>query len=202
MASSNVSKSILLLLLVILISAAGLVWFDYLNVIDIKTVLAPIYNKLGIGGRSQELSGKNDFVNLDAERLAVRLESIELEKMEMEKEADEILRKSGELEQIANELQERQKALDDKENALSALEGEANSRDKSITQQAIYLNNMNPQQSIAILSQMEDELVISVLRKVDQIAAESGGASMVSVWLSGMEPSRAAEISRKMTLTP
>ena len=53
-AKKHTGTSIILLLLIIMVSAAGLVWFDYLNVIDIKTTLAPLYKLFGKEGRSQE----------------------------------------------------------------------------------------------------------------------------------------------------
>lgn len=179
-----------------------MLWFDYLNVIDVKTVLAPLYNKLGIGGRSQNAIPKNEFVNIDAERLAVRLEALELQKLEMEKAAQEITNQKGEVEQMAEALEERQRALDDKEVAINALGNEADARERNITANAINLNNMPPANAVAILEKMDDELAISVLKKVDQIAVENGTSSIVPFWMSLMTPDRVAELQRKMAMQP
>ena len=49
---------------------------------------------------------------------------------------------------------------------------------------------------------MDDQTVIDVLRKVEEIAKRSGSSSMGSYWLSLMPPDRAAEIQRKMLSKP
>jgi flagellar protein FlbB len=49
---------------------------------------------------------------------------------------------------------------------------------------------------------MDDQTVIDVLRKVEEIAAAEGSSSMGSYWLSLMPSDRAAEIQRKMLSKP
>ncbi|GMO38797.1 MAG: hypothetical protein Ta2F_15160 [Termitinemataceae bacterium] len=202
MASSNVGRSVFLLLLIIIVVAGGLVWFDYLNVIDIKTFLAPVYNKLGLSGRSQPSISKGEFINLDAERLAVRLEALDLRQMEMDKISLEIEAKKNEIEQMAAELETRQQALEQLEGTMDALANEAESIDRNLETNARYLNSMPPANAVAILERMDDLDVIKILRKVDQIAEKEGGASLSSVWLMTMNPEKVAEIQRKMASAP
>ncbi|GMO31261.1 MAG: hypothetical protein Ta2B_12330 [Termitinemataceae bacterium] len=202
MASSNVGRSIVLLLLIIMISAGGLVWFDYLGVIDVKTLLAPIYNKIGLGGRSQPKAEQGEMLNLDAERLAVRMEALALQQMEMDKAAAEIEGRKDEIEQMARDLEDRQKGLEDQENALNSLAGEAAVRDRNIEQNARNLNGMPPASAVAMLEAMDDQSAISIMRKVDAIAQAEGTNSIVSFWLSLMKPERAATLLSKMSETP
>ena len=61
---------------------------------------------------------------------------------------------------------------------------------------------MAPQNSVSILLAMDDQVVIDVLRKVEEIAKRTGTASMGSYWLSLMPAERAAEIQRKMLSKP
>jgi len=49
---------------------------------------------------------------------------------------------------------------------------------------------------------MDDQDIIDVFRKTDELAEAAGNASIVPFWLSLMEPQRAAEISRKMLGRP
>ena len=61
---------------------------------------------------------------------------------------------------------------------------------------------MPPKNAVAILVAMDDQDVIDVLRKADEVAAASGQASTVAYWLSLMPGERAAEIQRKMANKP
>ena len=61
---------------------------------------------------------------------------------------------------------------------------------------------MKPDAAVAILVAMDDQTVIDVLRKVEELAAANGSSSMGSYWLSLMPSDRAAEIQRKMISKP
>ncbi|MDR1858070.1 MAG: flagellar protein FlbB [Treponema sp.] len=202
-----IGRAIVLLLLVVVLAAGGIVWFDYLNVIDAKTVLAPLYRFIGREGRSQPGVTPEEFLNLDAERLAVRLEALDLQKMEMDTRQRDIEVRYGEIEQMAQELEERQKALDDRENSLRAQATDAEDKDRNIEEIARILNGMPPERAVGIMSAMDDQGVIDVLRKTEEIARAEGTTSIVSYWLSLMAATpegaaRAAELQRKMAGRP
>ncbi|GHV83752.1 flagellar protein FlbB [Spirochaetia bacterium] len=202
MAKSSLSRSILLLLLILIVAAGGLVWFDYLNVIDVKTVLAPIYNKIGISGRSQPRSESGEPLNLDAERLAVRLEALDLREKEMDKTGADIEQKRGEVAQMAAELEDRQKTLDEREKTINAVTELQNARERNVEQNSRYLSGMPPQNAVAIIAAMDDQEAIDVMRKTEEIARAEGAASIVSFWFSLLPPERAAELQRKMSARP
>jgi len=197
-----VGRIIVLLLLIAVLVAGGVVWFDYLTIIDAKTVLAPLYKFIGREGRSQPKTAPDDIINLDAERLYVRLEALELKDMEMDNRQQEMDRLHGEIEQMAQELEERQKALEDLENSLRALTLDAENKDRNIEGIARNLTGMPPERAVGILSEMEDQGVIDVLRKTEEIARVEGTSSIVPYWLSLMEPARAADLQRKMAGRP
>jgi flagellar protein FlbB len=190
------------LILILVMAAAGMVWFDYLNVIDMKTVLAPLYRLIGREGRSQAEVPLEESISLDAERLAVRLEALELRTQEMEKQEQGMRTRQAELEQMAQELEERQKALDERENSFNALVEQAEIKEKNIEQQARWLNGMPPAQAVGIISAMDDQDVIDILRTTEDIALREGTTSIVSYWLSLLPPDRAAELQRKMAVRP
>ncbi|MDR2482117.1 MAG: flagellar protein FlbB, partial [Treponema sp.] len=198
-----VGRIIVLLLLIIVMAFGGIVWFDYLNVIDAKTVLAPLYRLIGLEGRSQpKVPEGEEYLSLDAERLAVRLEALELRTLEMDKQEQEMQNRRGEIEQMAQELEERQTALDEREKSFNALSEQAEIRSRNVEQNARYLNGMPPENAVGIIAAMDDQDAIDVLRKTEEIAQAEGSASIVSYWLSLLPPERAAELQRKMAGRP
>jgi flagellar protein FlbB len=197
-----IGRVIVLLLLVAVLAAGGIIWFDYLHVIDAKTVLAPLYRFIGRDGRNQQRTTQEEYLNLDAERLAVRLEALELQSMEMDTQRRNLDFRYGEIEQMAQELEERQKALDERENSLRAQALDAENRGRNIEENARILNGMPPERAVGIMSAMDDQDVIDVLRMTEEIARADGTSSIVPYWLSLMEPTRAAELQRKMAGRP
>jgi len=202
-----VGRVIVLLLLVAVLSAGGIVWFDYLTIIDAKTVLSPLYKFVGRDGRSQPKTVPDENINLDAERLAVRLEALELRDMEINTRHRDIDLRYDEIAQMAQELEERQKALDERENSLRAQAADADNKDRNIEAIARMLTGMPPERAVGIMAPMDDQLVIDVLRKTEDIARAEGTSSIVSYWLSLMAGTpegavRAAELQRKMAGRP
>ena len=214
MASGHIAgRIVVLVFLILIIIGGGLIWFDYLNVIDAKNVIGPVVDFLRplpvIGrfmpsgrGRTQPLFPEDDFLNLDAERFAIRMEALELRNMEIDKQELDMQSRMGQIEQMAQELEERQKALDEREKSLNAVLSDAEIKDKTVERNAINLTNMPPERAVGILAAMDDQDVIDVFRKTDELAEASGSASIVPYWLSLMDPKRAAELSRKMVSRP
>jgi flagellar protein FlbB len=212
-AGANIGgRVVVLIFLILIIAAGGLLWFDYLNVIDAKDVTGPIFDFLRplpfIGrlmpsgvGRTQPLFPDEDL-NLDAERFAVRMEALELRNMEIDKQEQDMQSRMGQIEQMAQELEERQKALDEREKSLNATLSDAEIKDRTVERNAINLTSMPPQRAVGILAAMDDQDIIDVLRKTDELAQASGSQSIVPYWLSLMDSQRAAEISRKMVSRP
>jgi flagellar protein FlbB len=195
-------RVIVLLLLVAVLAAGGILWFDYLNIIDAKAVLSPLSRYIGLQGRSQPKTAPDADLNLDAERLAVRLEALDLLKMQVNTREKDLDIRDGEIEQKAQELEERQKTLDERENSLRATVEDAENKDRNIEQNARNLNGMPPERAVGIMSAMDDQDVIDVLRKSEELAQAAGSTSLVPYWLSLMDPKRAAELQRKMVGRP
>ena len=200
-----IGRIIVLLLLIIVLAGGGLVWFDYLNVVDAKTLLAPIYSRIpfiGREGRTQPRETPEEHLNLDAERLAVRLEALELRNMELDTRQQDVNIRFNEIEQMAQELEERQKALEEQENSLRAQAEDAENKDRNVERNARNLNGMPPERAVAIMAAMDDQDVIDILWKTEEIAQAEGTMSIVAYWLSLMDPGRAAELQRKMAGRP
>jgi len=211
--SGVLGRVIVLLFLILILAGGGVVWFDYLNVIDAKHVIGPVVNLLRnvpfIGrimpageGRTQPLLGDDGHLNLDAERFAVRMEALAQRNLELERVELELHNRRGQIEQMAQEIEQRQRSLDERENSFNALLSDAELKDRTVERNAINLTNMPPQRAVGILAAMDDQDVIDVFRKTDELAEAAGNASIVPFWMSLMDPQRAAEISRKMVSRP
>ena len=160
---------------------------------------------MGIEGRTAPPApASGEFLNLDSERLAVLLEAVDLRHAELDKKEGDLKLLEAEIEQKAAEQEDRQKSLDDRENSLKASQDAQDVKDRNIEQFAIYLTNMPPDNAVRIIVAMDDQEVIDLLRKVEEMAKAQGTGSLVSVWLMNaqMPPERAAEISSKMAERP
>jgi flagellar protein FlbB len=193
------------LILILILIGGGILWFDYLNLIDAKTALAPLYRFIGKEGRTGGDLGPDDFINLDAERLAIRLEAEALRELDMDRREDEITVKIAELEQMAQELEERQKALDETEKSINDWLQSTENKDRNVEGVSQQLTNMQPERAVAIISAMNDQNAIDVLRKTEEIAQRDGTGSLVPYWLQLMAATpegaaRAAELQRKMVV--
>jgi flagellar protein FlbB len=199
-------RIVVLLFLIIALAGGGILWFDYLNVIDAKTVLAPIYRYLPFvsgEGRTQPPETSDDaFLSLDDERFAVRLEALDLRNAELEKQEQDIRNRRSEIEQMAQELEDRQKALEEQEKSFNATLSEADIKSRNVEQNARYLTGMPPERAVGIIAAMNDQDVIDVFRKTEEIAQAEGTTSIVSYWMSLLDPARAAELQRKMAARP
>ena len=208
-----IGRIVVLLFLILTITGGGILWFDFLNVVDARNVTGPIVNALRgvplIGrfmppgeARTQPLLRDDEFINLDDERFAVRMEALELQFMELNRQEQEIQNRMNQIHQIAQQQEDRERALDERENSINALQADAEIRARAVERNATNMINMPPAAAVAILADMDDQDIIDVFLKTDELAEAGGTMSIVPFWLSLMEPQRAADISRKMVARP
>jgi len=195
-------RVIVLILLIIVLAIGGLIWFDYLAIIDAKAMLSPLYSFLGLKPRTQQTLSDAQTLSIDAERLAVRLEELNLRSLELDKREAELQKKEAEIEQKAQELTERQKAQDEREKTFNLTVQQFENRRVNIEQNARYLVGMPPEKAVKILAAMDDQDIIDVFRMTEEIAQKEGKASLVAYWLSLLPPERSAELQRKMAGKP
>jgi len=195
-------RIILLLLLIVALVVGGIVWFDYIGLIDAKAVLGPLYRTLGVPARTGASIGAAAPALLEEERMAKRLESLQDRADELDQREAEITKQDAQVQQKVQELDDRSKALDDRENSFNAKVKEYENRKVNVDQNAQYLTGMPPAKAVGILVAMDDQTVIDIFRAVEEQARAAGQASLVALWLSMMPPDRSAAIQRKMTLKP
>mgnify|MGYP004503330509 FL=1 len=199
-----IGKSIVLIMLIIIMTLGGLLWFDFLGVVHMKSVFSPLYRILGKEPQTSVTATSTNPVvaDLDQDRINKQREAIDLRVEELDKRESEIAQKEKLNEQIASELSNREKSQEEREKTFNQTLKQYDDKNVNIEQIAANLNGMRPEAAVNILVAMDDQTVIDVLRKVEEIAARNGTSSMGSYWLSLMPAERAAEIQRKMLSKP
>ena len=202
--SRGVGKSIALLFLILAIILGGLLWFDYLGIIKAKSIFAPVYKLFGLQPQTSvsATSSKPLQANLEDDRLAKRLEALEIRSQELDKRESDIARSENANEAIARELEDRQKSQEEREKTFNNEVKKYDDRSTNIEQISTYLQNMPPKTAVEQLLGMDDQDIIDIFRKTDAQALDSNTASMTSVWLMNMPSERAAVIQRKMASKP
>ncbi len=194
-------KIILLLLLIILILMGGLLWFDYLGLINVKEKFAPVLSMVGISP-PEKIENAGDLLLLEKERIKKQTEALDLRAEALNKREKAIKKKENEINEKVESLNEQGKALQEKEKSFNERAKEYENRDKNLRQASKYFVGMPPKDAVARLLKMNDQDIIDILRVTEKMAQEAGTDSIVSYWLSLMPAERAADINRKMIEKP
>ncbi len=203
-AKGTIGKTVVLLVLIVILIFLALFWFDYLGVIQAKKFFSPVYRLFGLQPQTSVTATSETVVeaDLDADRLAKRLESLDLRKQELDKRESDIHTKEAEFEQIAQELEERKASQEEREKTFEAIQKQYEDKDKAFADIANNLYSMPPKNAVEILLKMDDQDVINVIRKEKELSGELRRVSMAATWLQFMPPERAAVIERKTTTKP
>lgn len=202
--SNNLGKSIVLLILIAVLVLGGLLWFDFLGLIQAKHIFAPVYKLFGQQTQTSvsSSSSKPLKADLDEDRLAKRLEALEIRSQELDKRESDIKKIEEANQSIARELEEREKSQGEREKTFNNELKRFDDRNVNIEQISTYLTSMPPETAVQQLLGMDDQDVIDIFRKTDSIASSAGKTSMTSVWLMYMPAERASVIQRKMAGKP
>jgi flagellar protein FlbB len=194
-------KIAVLVLLVLVLTALGLWWFDYLGLIDVRDVLSPVYRLVGLPTRTVIPDTDDPFL-LDRQRISSERAALELRREELDRYAETLTAREIEIERRAGELEQKEKSLNDRENSLNERVRAYDNRNANLEQIAVYLTGMPPQNAVNIIEEMPDQDVIDVFRVVERIAAQNNQQSIVAFWISLLEPERAATLKLKMLERP
>lgn len=201
-ARGTVGRVVVLLILIVLLAAGGLLWFDYLGIVQSRAFFSPVYRLFGMQPRVGISTLPSEDGDLDADRIAKRLESIDLRSQELDQKESELDRKESEITQKAQELDDRLASVEERERSFNEMIRQTNDRAANIRQIAVYMNSMPPRKAVDELLAMDDQDIIDIFRAVESIAVSEGKNSSVAYWFSLMPPERAAEIQRKMSNKP
>ena len=187
----------ILFLLIVVLALGGIIWFDYLGVVDAKSMISPVYQLLGLGRRSAVASADDPNL-LDRERLAKQQDALVLSRQDLDSREAALAAKEKQLNQLGQDLNDRQAALEAQQKALNNARKAIEDRRVNLDQNAIYLTSMAPSNAVAILAKQDDQYVIDTFRTVEAQAKKAGTDSLVPIWLSLMPADRAATLQRKM----
>lgn len=188
-------RIVILLLLVGVLVLGGLIWFDYLGILDARRTLAPVFSLFG--ARKPEVEAEDPLL-LEKERLAKQMEALAVRSEELATLEQQLKAREAELGQKIEQVQEREKAVEDREKLFNERAKAIENRRDNIKRNAVYLVGMPPDKAVKILLEMEDQDVIEILRITEEQAQEAGEVSLVAYWLSLMPADRAATLQRKM----
>lgn len=194
---------VILLLLVLALSFGGLLWFDYLGLIQVKPFFAPVLSLVGLEV-PEEVPAQEalDSLMLEKERLAKQLESLDIRSEDLDLREQELVKREDDIAQKLEVLEERKTALEEEEKNFNLRRKQYENKRANLRQTSQYYVGMPPQQAVDRMLEMDDQDVIDILRTAEEMAREAGEDSIVSYWLSLMPSDRAAILSRKMIQKP
>ena len=191
-----------LLLLVLVLLVGGVLWFDYLNLIDAREyldpVVTPVLELIGMKKRAPMVDMEDPLL-LETKRLSAQKEALSIEAEDLEKRDAEVTEKGLELDQKAEELAEKEKALEEREKSFNERIKIYENRIVNLEKKVAYFLGMPPEKAVAMMLEYESDMdIIDIFRTADEIANRQGESSLVPYWLSLMPPERGAELTRKM----
>lgn len=195
-------RIVVMLIMILALALGGIFWFDYLGVVDAKSIFAPALRLAGFKTRTGQALPADSPTLLDDERFSKQIAAVEAMRQELDQREKAAAERQAAVEAMAQEISDRSKALDERENSFKQLTERYENRRANVEQNARYLTGMPPADAVKILAASDDQTVIDVLRAVEELAARSGEASVVSYWLSLLPPDRSAAIQRKMNVKP
>ena len=194
-------RIVALLLLVAVLLVGGVLWFDFLGIVDARSTLAPIRRLLGLA-EQPTVEQLADPLLLERERLQSETEALDLIREDLERRELAVAQREAEIEQITAELEAARTSLENQEKSLNDRLTAFDDRRVNLEQNSRYLVGMPPSNAVEIMLQMEDPDIIELLQVTEDIAQREGSASLVSFWLSQMPAERAAELQRKFVRRP
>ena len=195
------ARVFILFLLVIVLVLGGLIWFDYLGILNVKETLSPVFGLLGFN-KQTALKAIDDPLLLERERIKKKEDALALKSEQLKKLENDLKKREDELNQKMEKVAEEQKAIAEKEKSFNERVKAFENRRVNLVQNSKYLVGMPPDKAVAILLKMDDQDIIDTFRITEEEAVKAGELSLVSYWLSLMPPERAAELERKMARKP
>lgn len=202
MRSANTGyRMIILILLIAILGLGGMLWFDYLGLMNVRERLYPVFSFFGLGTPA-EVEDSGSALLLDEARLDKLYEELDRREESLTEYEEGLSDKEEELLQMAEALEEREQALEDREKSFNEIVKQYENKSANLRQAAEYFSGMPPESAVERLVEMDDQDVIDILRMTERLAQEAGEVSVVSYWLSLMPADRAAVLNRKMLIKP
>ncbi|MDA3956579.1 MAG: hypothetical protein PF479_07615, partial [Oceanispirochaeta sp.] len=115
--SAGVAKILFLIILIVVLILGGLLWVDFLGLIDARETLAPVLKMVRIDV-PEAVEQPDDLYLLDKERLGKQQEALDIFEASLVAREEGILLREAELEELTSQLEEKQKSIEEKEKSL------------------------------------------------------------------------------------
>ena len=193
---SNRSKILYLVLLILFIIGFGLFWMDYIGLLDMSSY----FNKFR-GEPQLVTEAKDDEPSL------VEREEFEKEKQKLTERIEDldkrealIAEKEKESDSQKEKIEETRKGLELDKKKFSQEKARYSGYKQNVKVLANKMVNMPPENSVDIMLNWEDPLIIDVLRQIDTDAQDAGRASITPYLIQIMSQKKAERASRIMYL--
>lgn len=188
-----------IILINIFLVFSGLLWVDYLGLINIREDIYPKMAKIpGLSSIVPKRTEDPYLLTREERRKEEIARQIEWQKIkEYEKELKD---KETKLKAREKSLEEYEKRIRAKEAEIDRKYQEKETYQEKIGLQAKYFVSMRPDEAVKRLEKLDDLLVIDILKEIERKAIEEGKQSIVPYYLSLMDPAKASIIQRKMTV--
>lgn len=190
------AKAIYLIILIIFVITVGIFWLDYIGLININrmyrsVVKTEVPSVLDAADDEPSLIEREEFEK-QKEKLLERIE-------ELDRREANILQTENELGKEKEKLQEMRKGLELEKEKIEKDKNMYSGYKRNVTDLAKKIVSMRPEESIQIILNWEDPLIIDVFRQMDTDAEEAGTQSITSYLITLMPRDRASRITYLMT---
>ena len=198
----GIAKIIFLLILIVALIIGGLIWLDFLGILDVKEQMSPITSLFGVKPRT-EIAQPFSPLLLDADRLSKERQAISIDRRTLEIASEELDLREAEVRQMESEVSERESSLEERQISLIEAIRQYDNKVANLEQTARYMMGMPPADAVAIMGEYDVKDLVDLLRTSERLSREAGDVSLVAYWLSIMpDRERAAEIQRLMVEKP
>lgn len=193
-------RAFFLLFLIFILFFFVLFFIDFLGMYNTKRYF-PEFVRTKFLGETSLVFDHNSNIILDEARLVKEREAIDIKNQQIEKLKEDLKLKEDSLNKLEFELKQKQKDLDLKQKIIDDIINKYNDEEANILQTAVYLMNMPPEDAVKRLENLNPELAISYMRKIEELSKKEGRLSIVPYWLSLMDSKKAAVLIRKMSVS-
>ena len=180
MAVSNRSKILFLIILIIFLCGISLFWFDSIGLFNFGSQFRHMVQNeelsLDASGDEPSLIEKEEF-GKEKDKLFERIEELGKREALLAEREKEIIDEKEKLEQIRKGLELERKKFEDDQKKDSGYR-------KNVIDLANKMSNMPPLESVKIIANWEETLIIDVLRQMDASSEAEGRASITSYLLT------------------
>ena len=192
---SERAKIVYLIILILFISGTGLFWFDYIGLINLNKYMKQVKGEPALvsiaKGDAPDLVALEEFKK-QQKKLADRIEALD-------KRESKLLHREKKLDADLEKFKQMKKGLLLEKKKFNQEKKKYSGYNKNVRVLANKISNMPPGDSVKIMVNWEEPLIIDVLRQMDADAATAGTASITSYLITLMPKAKASRIMYLMT---